>query len=161
MAFEPKRVMNGLHLRQFLRAIVVGVLMAGQLLLVAHACASGSGELVGHSAVVTPGVAVVPFETPRPTMDGARYLPQRADGDCPDLALRAVLASEPGIVPYGSRMVPRSGSSTDLPKPVVAGRVRVSWLGIADRGAIDPSWLGNPPAINSPPQTILHCCWRI
>lgn len=156
---EPTRVLNGIKLRQLLRVVIVSVLAAGQMFLVAHACARNVDELARRSAVATPNTIGVALETARRALDGERFLTRGAGGDCADLALRAVLASETGIVPYVSRLSPRA--PIDLPKPVFAGRVRISWLGMADRGEIDSAWLGSPQVIDSPPHTILHCRWRI
>ncbi len=156
---NPMREIKGFKMRQLLNVIVVSVLAAGQMFLVAHACANVGSELASQAAAATPSIKGVAFETARRAMDGDQFLPKRSGSDCTDLALRPVFASETGILPYRSRIVPRV--STDSPKPVVAGPVRSSWNGIAARGVVASGWLGSPRLIERPPHTILHCCWRI
>ena len=153
------RVIEGNKQRQLLRVVVVSVLAVGQMLLAVHACTVSAIESTSRSAVATQSSTTVASATAPRASEGAANLAQRTSDDCVNLVDRAVLASEPGIQPYRSRVAPRV--TTDLPKPVFAGRARVSWFGMAERGEVDSSWLGNPRALNGPPHTILHCCWRI
>lgn len=153
------RVANEINLSRLLRLFVVTVLAVGQVLLVVHACGISVSELANRATVTTQTTTRVASTTARRALEGAGYLPQRANGDCADAAVRVVLPSEPAVLPYRAHFISRV--STDGPKPVFAKRVRVSWFGMADHGKVVSSWLGNPRELNSPPHTILHCCWRI
>lgn len=153
------RVANEINLSRLLRVCVVTVLAAGQMLLAVHACDISVNELASRATVTQQVTGRVASATARRALEGTAYLPQRANGDCADPAVRVVLPSEPALLPYRARVISRV--STDSSKPVFADRVRISWFGMADRGDVVSGWIGNPRGLDNPPHTILHCCWRI
>ena len=153
------RVANEINLSRLLRVFVVIALAAGQTFLAVHACDTSVNELANRAIVTTQTATRVASATVRRALGGAGYLPQRANVDCADSAARVVLPGEPAVLPNRPRVISRVG--TDFPKPFFADRLRVSGFGMADHGEVVSRWLGNPRELNSPPHTILHCCWRI